>query len=410
MVALLDTLSMVHVVTAPESLGFLAGQTGFLRAHGVTVHAVASPGESLSLFGLSEGATIHAVPMQRRVTPFRDLAALWRLFRTFRAIRPYVVHAHTPKGGLLGMLAARMAGVPVRIYTIHGLPLMTARGWKRLLLLWTERISCRCASAVLSVSPSIRTVAIGSGICQAQKIKVLRNGSINGVDAEVQFDPSRYGTVTTQSIRRQHKIPDNALVLGFVGRIVRDKGMIELAAAWRILRERFPTLHLLLIGPFESQDPVPEEVETLFRSDPAIHLTGPVRGLPPYYAAMDVCVLPTYREGLPNVALEAAAMEVPMVATRVTGCVDAVVDGVTGLLVPPRDANTLADAITTYLASPDLRRRHGRAGRVRVQTEFRREAIWQALFDEYARLLEQEGIALPAHQGDMSDVQDRRAA
>jgi glycosyltransferase involved in cell wall biosynthesis len=386
---------LVHITTVPGSLNFVAGQPRFLAARGFVTHAISSPGEGWKSFLRHEPVVAHAVLMPRCITPLRDLVALWRVYRLLRAIRPHIVQAHTPKGGLLGMLAAWLAGVPVRIYTMHGLPLMTARGWKRLLLLWTERVSCWCASRVLSVSRSIRTVAIDMQICQTEKIDVLLGGSINGVDSRGRFDPSRWGAPARQMIRRKHGIPENALLVGFVGRIVRDKGMVELAGAWRKLRDRFPTLHLLLAGPFEPQDPVPPEVEQLFHSDPRIHLAGHVDEVAPCYAAMDVCVLPTYREGFPGVLLEAAAMELPVVATRIPGCVDAVVDGTTGMLVPPRDTESLAAAVAGYLVDPELRRRHGRAARQRVLDEFQQEAIWQAFYEEYLRLLEAAGLPAP---------------
>ena len=173
-----------------------------------------------------------------------------------------------------------------------------------------------------------------------------------------------------------------------MGRVVRDKGLVELVEAWQTLRAERPELRLLVAGDFEPQDPLPPEVEKLLRTDPRVHLTGFVWDMPPLYTAMDVVVLPTYREGFGTVAIEAAAMELPMIATEVPGCVDAVQDGVTGTLVPPRDAATLTEAIRRYLLDPELRRRHGRAGREWVLREFRPEDVWEAQYAEYTRLLQ----------------------
>lgn len=387
---------LVHIVTVPQSLRFLAGQPRFLADRGFDVHVVSSPGDAWKTFTQKEPVTSHRISIPRRISLLADIVALWNLYWLLRAIKPQVVHSHTPKGGMLGMIAAWLAGVPVRVYNINGLPLMTARGWKRLLLLWAERLSCLCASQVISVSRSIRTVAIQERICPSSKIDVLLSGSSNGIDAHNHFNPSRWNAADRIAIRRRSDIPDDAMVLGFAGRIVRDKGMLELADAWLTLREQFPSLHLLLLGPFEPQDPVPKEVETLFRNDPRIHLAGTVADMPPYYLAMDVLTLPTYREGLPGVLLEAAAMELPVVATRIPGCVDAVIDGLTGSLVPPCDSQALAAGIAAYLAMPSLRRQHGLAGRQRVLSEFRREAIWQSRYDLYVRLLQRCNIPIPA--------------
>jgi len=366
-----------------------------MRAKGFEVHAISSPGELGDEFAEQEAVVLHEVEMQRRVAPFLDLRALGLLHRTLRELEPRIVHSHTPKGGLLGMVGALLAGVPVRIYHVHGLPLATATGYKRLLLWWSERVSCLLAHQVLCVSHSLRKMVIENGICPPEKIKVLLNGSINGVDATNLFNPGRLDPSTRQKTRAEWGIPANGVVVGFVGRIVRDKGIIELVEAWNVLQEQFPNAHLLVVGRFEPYDPIPAEVHVQLHNDPHIHLTGYSDRVAPLYAAMDVLALPSYREGLGLAALEASAMVVPVVATCIPGCMDAVVDGVTGTLVPPRDAQSLAKALRSYLDDPRLRRRHGEAGRDRVLRDFRPEAIWEATYEEYARLLSDRRLKLP---------------
>ena len=379
---------LVHVTTAPESLWFLQGQVGYLKARGVDVWALSSPGELLDQFAAHAGVPVHDLEMPRRITPLRDLATTARLCRWLRKVRPDIVDAHTPKGGLLGMLGAWLARVPVRVYHMHGLPLMTATGLKRRLLRWAEKVSCLLAHQVICVSASLREAAVAEGLCQPDKITVLHHGSIKGVAAETAFNPARLGGTARTAARERYGIPLDAEVIGFAGRVVRDKGLVELVEAWQTLRAERPELRLLVAGDFEPQDPLPPEVEKLLRTDPRVHLTGFVWDMPPLYAAMDVVVLPTYREGFGTVAIEAAAMELPMIATEVPGCVDAVQDGVTGTLVPPRDAATLTEAIRRYLLDPELRRRHGRAGREWVLREFRPEDVWEEQYVEYTRLLQ----------------------
>jgi glycosyltransferase involved in cell wall biosynthesis len=383
---------LVHITTVPDMLPFFAGQVGYVKERGYEVEAIASPGNYLDRFAASENILAYAVPMTRRITPLRDLLALGRLWFRIRQSKPQIVHAHTPKGGLLGMIAAWLTGVPVRIYHIHGLPLMTATGWKRQLLRWTEKVSCALAHHILCDSQSIREVAVAEGLCLARKVQVLLGGSVNGVDAAVAFNPANVEPRVRAAVRSTYGIPSDAVVAGFVGRLVRDKGIAELVAAWLLLREKFPKLHLLIVGIFEPQDPVSAEAKAVLGSDPRIHLTGAVVEVTSFYAAMDLVVLPTYREGLPVVPLEAAAMELPVLATRIPGCVDAVEDGVTGTLVRVRDAAALADALRRYLVDPELRRKHGRAGRARVLSQFRQEAIWEAVYQEYERLLCARGI------------------
>jgi glycosyltransferase involved in cell wall biosynthesis len=401
--ASVDGPLILHVTTVPMTLGFLTGQLGYMKERGFRLHAASSPGPELERFGETQAVPVSAVPMERRITPVADLKALAELVRLVRRIRPSVVHAHTPKGGLLGVIAATLAGVPVRVYHMRGLPLMGAAGLRRRLLWWTERVACALADEVLCVSHSLRNAAIEEGLCPPARLRVLAGGSGNGVDAQRRFNPELVGRQVGEAERKRLGIPTSSTVVGFVGRIVRDKGIVELAEAWKAIRSEHPDARLLLVGPFEPQDPVPPETEAFLRDDPRVLLAGADWNTPPLYAAMDAVVLPTYREGFPNVPLEAAAMGLPVVATRVPGCVDAVADGETGILVPPRDAAALASALRTYLGDPALRRRHGEAGRVRVCREFRQEVIWESLYREYLRLLRGRGVLARTDQS--SDVE-----
>ncbi|BDG02291.1 glycosyltransferase family 4 protein [Anaeromyxobacter oryzae] len=386
-------------MTVAESLGFLSGQAAVVRATGLEVHAISAPGPELRCFGEAEGVVVHAVPMTRRITPVQDLRSVWRTWRTLRAIRPQIVHAHTPKGGLVGMIAAALAGTPVRIYHIRGLPLVTATGLRRRLLWLAERLSCTLAHRVLAVSNSMRALAIAEGLCPPEKIAVLLSGSGNGVDARGRFRP--VDVAARRAVRERHGIPADALVVGFLGRLVREKGIVELSNAWRVVREREPRVRLLLVGQEDATDPLPAGLEAALRSDPRVHVVGgvPFPEVPAVYGAVDVVALPTYREGFSNVALEAAAMGVPIVASRVPGCTDAVRDGETGTLVPPRDAAALAAALARYLADPELRARHGAAARRWVMAEFQPEPLRHALAAEYCQLLAAAragGPAVPA--------------
>jgi len=378
---------LLHVVTVPMSLTFLRGQVGYMQARGLDVRVLTSPGLELQAFAATEGVAVAAVRMPRRLTPVRDLLAVVTIVHVIRRARPAIVHAATPKGGLLGTIAAAVAGVPVRIYHVRGLPMETATGAARHLLRATEWVACHLAHRVLCVSESVRDVVIAERLCPADRIRVLGGGSGNGVDADGRFDPAHLPAGARADTRARYDIPSEAPVIGFIGRLVRDKGVIELAAAWRRLRDEYPAAHLLLVGPFERRDPVPADAGHALRSDPRVHLVGECWDTPALYAAMDVVALPTYREGFPNVPLEAAAMRLPVVATRVSGCTDAVVDGETGTLVPARDADALADALGAYLSDGALRQRHGEAGRERVVARFRQETVWAALHEEYAWLL-----------------------
>jgi glycosyltransferase involved in cell wall biosynthesis len=234
----------------------------------------------------------------------------------------------------------------------------------------------------------MREIATQEGLCCAEKIAVPAMGSGNGVDAEGKFNPAQYSETVRWEVRRRLQLPQNAMVIGFVGRLVQDKGIVELAQAWNRIKEEYPHAFLLLVGPLEPQDPVPTSTLQALEGDTRVRLTGRVAEVAPLYTAMDVLVLPTYREGFPNVPLEAAAMCLPVLTTRIPGCVDAVVSDVTGTLIEPRNPIRLYEALKRYIDQPELRHQHGDNGRERVLREFHPEEVWKAVYDEYCNLLD----------------------
>lgn len=380
---------LMHVVAVSATLRFFRGQLGYITGRGYDVSVVGSPDDDFGRMLTELSVEGHGVPIEREISPLRDIVSLYRLVKLFRSQRPDIVHGHTPKGGLLSMIAAWMARVPIRVYHIRGLRFVTTSGLKRRILIFAERLSCALAHRVIAVSKSVVNEAIETGVCPREKITVLANGSGNGVDAVGRFNPASIPATTRQEVRQRYNIPDDAVVLGFVGRIVKDKGIVELAKAWQNIRDERPDTHLVLVGEFETGDPVPEDIHNMLASDERVHLTGVVWDVPRMYAVFDLLLFPTYREGLPNVLLEAAAMALPVVATRVTGCVDAVLDGKTGTLVPLHDHHSLAEAALTYIENEGLRTAHGEAGRKWVLDNFRPEGVWEALADEYGALVEE---------------------
>ena len=364
----------------------LHGQLRFSRETGYEVYVASSPGGGLNRVADADGVTAFAIPMEREISPLRDLVSLWRLWRLMRLLRPDVCHVGTPKAGLLGGLAALLAGVPHRFYTLHGLRLETAVGFKKAMLTVAERISCLLAHRVICVSKSLREKVVELGFVAASKTRLTGAGSANGVDVS-RFDPTALRQAGARRARRSLGLPSQVSVVGFVGRLTKDKGITELIEAFQLLEDRYPRLRLLLVGCFEKSDCLPPSVGQSIRANSRIVHSGFVDNPSLLYQLMDVVVLPSYREGFPTVALEAAAAGKPIVATRVTGSCDAVVDGETGLLVPARDSSALAGAIGSLLDDKTKANQMGLAARSRVVREFQQERVWEGLSALYQEAL-----------------------
>jgi glycosyltransferase involved in cell wall biosynthesis len=375
---------LVHVTTVAQSLVFFRGQLSFLRRFGLEIDVVCGPGEGIAEFEAREGVRVHVVPMARRIDPAADLVALRALRRLYRRLRPDVVHAHTPKGGLLGVLSARAFGAPLVLYQLRGLRLATLRGARRALFSAVERTSLNLAHGVIANSHSLRREVLDLGLVSAERITVLGAGSGNGVEARGRFDPTRVPPERRGELRASLGVPDDAVLFLFAGRLVNDKGIRELASAWRGVSEAHPQAHLVLIGWPDDTDPVEEQVLGSFTPARRAHRIPATKDMASWYLASDVVVLPTYREGMPNVLLEGSAMGRPVVSTHAAGCVDCVRDGETGLLVPVADAGALEAAMGRLAGDGALRVQLGASGRAHMLTSFDPEALWTRLAQRYA--------------------------
>jgi lipopolysaccharide/colanic/teichoic acid biosynthesis glycosyltransferase len=372
-------------VTSPLSWVFYKGLIGHMRISGFQPILLSSVGVNLQATSEEEAVTSVPVRMDREINVLKDLASLWMLYQTIRRIRPATVDASTPKAGLLVGVAGWLARVPCRVYSLRGLRLETATGIRCFILWLAEWVACSCSHRVICSSPSLRERVISLRLVSREKAIVLEKGSA-GIDLD-RFFPRDPHSPETKTLSHQLRIPAGAPVVGFVGRLVKDKGIRQLVEAFETLRKTFPELRLLLLGDFEDGDLVELETHHFIESTPAVIRTGFVLDAAPYYALMNVLALPTYREGFPQVPLEAQASGVPVVTTTATGAIDSVIDGVTGFLVPVGDSGALAAAIGKLLADDELRSRMGRAGRGWMERDFRTEARWKAQAHLYHELL-----------------------
>lgn len=368
-------------VTSGQTCLVLPSRLRALREGGFRVSLVSSPGAMANRGSEVGGVSAHEIPMARKMSLLRDGVAFLRMLRLLRRVKPEIVEFSTPKAGLLGMVAAWICRVPVRIYFVRGLRLETAPAIMKIILLWSERIAAACAHTVVVNSKSLRERSAALGITERDKLVLLGEGSSNGVDVE-RFSPG------LSPVRAELGIPADAPVVGFVGRLTADKGVPELLEAFAaILRER-PDCYLLFVGWFDaSEDALGIGLRTRIEGHPRIVCTGYVADTAPYYRAMDLLVLPSWREGFPNAVLEAAASGVPVVTTTCTGSRDAVVPEVTGLMVPPGDPGMIASAVLRILGDDRVRECMSRATRSWAVAHFEQSRVLGEMVRFYRYLL-----------------------
>lgn len=370
-------------ITSSQTCLNLTGRLSALKEAGFRVTLTSSPGELLDRTARQQGAEAVSVPMQRTIAPWGDLVSLVRLWWLLTVRQPDLTEFSTPKAGLLGSVASLLAGVPRRVYMLRGLKLESTTGLKRRILLLMEKLAARCSQVVLCNSESMRNEALALGIAPPNKLKVLGDGSSNGVD------PTRFSPGPSD-VRSRLGIPTGSSVVGFVGRLTKDKGVPELIEAFAAILKRVPEAHLLLVGWFDAaEDALDEAVRKRIENHPRIHCTGYAADTAPYYRAMDVMVLPTWREGFPNAVLEAAATEIPVVTTLCTGSRDSVVPEVTGLLIPPGYPEAISEAVLKLLLNPEQRLQMGAAARKWMLEHYTNERVLGLLTSFYMGLLEE---------------------
>lgn len=372
---------LIRITAHSQTLGLLKGQLGFLQKY-MDVILVAKDTGNLRTLAESEGVQCRDIDMHREISPLNDLKSLFRLIRLFREERPDIVHANTPKGALLGLLAARLTGVPTRIYNVNGLRFETATGNCRRLLIAMEKLACACASKVIPQSNGVAEVVRREHITK-KPLKVIRYGSGNGVDIEY-FNPELDEIKTSAAAVRGDW---NGIAFVFVGRLVGDKGVNELVEAFdRLCRER-NDVRLHLVGPREEQfDPLTPATVQLIANNDRIIEHGRQPDVRPFLAASDVFILPSYREGFPNVVLEAGAMGLPCIVSSVNGATDAIRDGVNGLIIPKRDNDALYTAMSRLATEEDTRQSMASLARSMVKESFNRPDVWQATLEMYQSL------------------------
>ncbi len=365
---------------------FTKGQLNFLKEKGLSVHTICSPDTEAAYFFSEEGVTYKPIQIERDISTFKDISATFKIISYIFKTKPTIVQGSTPKAGFLTLIGAWICKVPVRVFFMRGVRSSGLTGIKHKIVEFMEKTTCRCAHQVLCTSNSVLNEIVEKGICSPNKAKVLHYGTGNGIDTDNRFNPARFADSDKNNLKKEYGINKNNKILLFVGRLVKDKGLIELYHAWQLLKEDFSDLTLLLIGYEEKIDPLPKEIALGLKNDNNVRVLTSIQDCAPFYAISDIFILPSYREGIPVSALEASSMELPVITTRATGCIDAIIDNVTGKLVDAKDYNDLKEKITSYLIDSESAVQHGKNGRTFIKERYKPEDIWNALYNEYLRL------------------------
>ncbi len=375
---------LIRVTTADISLeGLLQGQLKYLNQYYEVVGLAADTG-SLAKVAEREGIRTINVPMHREISLLSDLKCLWELIKVFRKERPFIIHTNTPKGSLLSLLAAKITGVPHRIYLVTGLRYQGTTGLFRFILMTMERISCFCATKIIPEGNGVKKTLYQDHIT-SKPLEVIHHGNINGKDTS--FWSVDQSPETREDIRKILGIKEDDFVFVFIGRIVNDKGMHELALSMKRLNQDYPHCKVILVGRFEQElDPLPEEDVQYFQTNESIKCVGVQMEVRPYYAAADALVFPSYREGFPNVVLEAGAMGLPSIVTDINGCNEVIEEGVNGVIIPSKDADALYNAMKYFLDNSQKVQEMAKSSRKVIQERFEQKDLWNALLNMYKSL------------------------
>ena len=375
-------MKIIRTSTIPTSLNvFCRGLFQELKEDGYDLVAVSSPGPALDELEKRENVRAYRVPMQRHISPLKDLKSLWQLIRVFHKEKPEMVHSITPKAGLLSMIAAWICRVPVRLHTFTGLIFPTSTGFKQKVLILTDRITCSCATHIVPEGEGVKDDLLKFNITK-KTLKVLGHGNIRGIDL-------KHYSKTPQVIEKASEIRrSDVCTYIFVGRVVRDKGINELIRSFELLNRKNPQTRLILVGSFEPNlDPLNPEILEEINTNPAIETVGKQNDVRPWLAASDIFVFPSYREGFPNVVIEAGAMDLPSIVTDINGSREIIEDGKNGIIIPPHDAEALYKAMLSLYQDQEYRNKLSANARNMIATRFEQSYVRNCLKEYYNSII-----------------------
>lgn len=377
-------VKIIRTSTIPISLNkLLKGQLKFLSKE-FEVIGLSSSGTDLDEVKDREGVKTIAVEMQRGMSPFKDIVSLVKLYLVFKKEKPQIVHSITPKAGLLCMLAAKFAGVPIRMHMFTGLLFPTMKGFSQKIFIKMDQLLCWAATNIYPEGNGVKQDLINYNIT-SKPLKVLANGNVNGIDLDF-FSPKQISEDQKYQLRNELNFDPQDFVFVFVGRLVGDKGINELVDAFKSFDNS--NVKLLLVGPLElKQDPIKEATIKEITNNKNIISVGSKSDVRPYLAISDVLVFPSYREGFPNVVLQAGAMELPCIVTNISGCNEIIEEGKNGIIIPPKNKLAIANAMNFVIENKDKKEFFRKNARSMIESRYNQKLVWNAILKEYNSLI-----------------------
>ncbi|GEM52273.1 glycosyl transferase family 1 [Empedobacter brevis NBRC 14943 = ATCC 43319] len=378
---------LIRITTIPLSLKvLLRGQLRYMSNY-FEVIGVSSNDKELEEVKNEEGIAVVPIEMSRKITPIQDIKSLLKTYNYLKKVQPKIVHTHTPKAGIVGMLAAKLAGVPIRLHTVAGLPLMEATGNKRKILDFVEKLTYSSATKVYPNSQGLYNFILQNKYTSVDKLKVIGQGSSNGIDTTF-FSRLQIPEEKQSQLKKELNIHPDDFVFVFVGRLVGDKGINELIEAFSKLKTQH--LKLLLVGPLESElDPLQGETLNEIETNSNIISVGFQKDVRSYFAIANALVFPSYREGFPNVVMQAGAMELPSIVSDINGCNEIIVEGKNGTIIPVKNTEVLKIAMQKMIEDKNLYHQLKKNARPMIQSRYEQSVVWDALLEEYNLLLRQ---------------------
>lgn len=386
---------IIRITTVPISLKvLLKGQLKYMSNY-FHIIGISSDGSELNEVVKDEGVDVIPIEMSRKITPVSDLISLFKIYKILKKEKPEIVHSHTPKAGIIGMLAAKLAGVPIRLHTVAGLPLMEANGPKRKILDYVEKLTYSCATKVYPNSKGLYHFILNNEYTGKHKLHVIANGSSNGIDTSY-FSRERLSETDLANLKSSLSIKEDDFVFIFVGRLVGDKGINELVHAFKELcssKYSSRTIKLLLVGPLESDlDALQNNTLIEIESNPNIISVGFQKDVRPYFAIADALIFPSYREGFPNVVMQAGAMGLPAIVSDINGCNEIIMEGQNGTIIPVKNAIAIQGAMEMMVLDENYFSNLKLNARKMIAERYEQQVVWDALLKEYKELLNDKGL------------------